>query len=103
MAEMISKWAVVNKLIALENEFQQYKPFEGFEHAMYRKVCELEMEIGKAPGMEVVRCKDCRFWVECDSSLIGKVMCCTGQGDVKIHKTAEGYCSCGERKDNEVN
>ena len=34
MAEMIDKWGVVNKLIALENEFQHYKPFHGFEHPM---------------------------------------------------------------------
>ena len=51
MTEYISKWDVVDKLIALENEFQHFKPFEGFEHAMYRKVCEVEMEIGKTPGV----------------------------------------------------
>lgn len=56
------------------------------------------MAISSKKAVEVVRCKDCRFWEECDSSLIGKVMCCTGQGDVLIHKTAEDYCSCGERK-----
>ena len=50
MIELINKWDVVNKLISLENEFQHYKPFEGFEHAMYRKLCEVEIEIGKMPG-----------------------------------------------------
>ncbi len=51
MSELINKWDVVNKLIHLENEFQHYKPFEGFEHAMYRKLCNLEIEIGKTPGI----------------------------------------------------
>ena len=54
MAEHIDKWPVVNKLIDLENEFQQYKPFHGFEHAMYRKVCEAEIAIGKTSAADVV-------------------------------------------------
>ena len=51
MKEYIEKWDVVNKLTALENEFQQFKPFEGFERAMYRKLCDTEMEIGEMPGV----------------------------------------------------
>ena len=47
MTELISKWKVVDMLTSLENEFQHFKPFEGFEHAMYRKLCEVEIEIGK--------------------------------------------------------
>jgi hypothetical protein len=47
MTELIDKWKVVDMLTALENEFQHYKPFHGFEHAMYRKLCDVEMEIGK--------------------------------------------------------
>lgn len=54
MAEYIEKWSVVNRLIDLENEFQQYKPFHGFEHAMYRKVCEAEISIGKTQAADVV-------------------------------------------------
>ena len=53
MAEYIEKWPVVNRLIDLENEFQQYKPFHGFEHAMYRKICEVEIAIGKTPDADV--------------------------------------------------
>ena len=53
MAEYIEKWSVVNRLIDLENEFQQYKPFHGFEHAMYRKVCEAEISIGKTQAADV--------------------------------------------------
>ena len=54
MAEYIEKWSVVNRLIDIENEFQQYKPFHGFEHAMYRKICEAEIAIGKAQAVNAV-------------------------------------------------
>ena len=53
MAEYIDKWSVVNRLIDIENEFQRYKPFLGFEHAMYRKICETEIAIGKTPAADV--------------------------------------------------
>ena len=54
MAEYIEKWPIVNRLIDIENEFQQYKPFHGFEHAMYRKICEAEIAIGKTQAADVV-------------------------------------------------
>lgn len=54
MAEYIEKHKAVNLLTALENEFQQFKPFKGFEHAMYRKLCETEIAIGKLPAADVV-------------------------------------------------
>lgn len=54
MAEYIEKHKVVNLLTALENECQQFKPFEGFAHAMYRKLCETEIAIGKLPAADVV-------------------------------------------------
>ena len=47
---------------------------------------------------EVVYCKDCLFWAEYESSLLGKVMCCTGQGCVRIEKKADDFCSYGERR-----
>ena len=53
MAEYIDKWSVVNRLIDIENEFQRYKPFHEFEHAMYRKICETEIAIGKTPAADV--------------------------------------------------
>lgn len=46
----IEKRKVVNLLIELENEFQQFKPFKGFEHAMYRKLCETKIAIEKLPA-----------------------------------------------------
>ena len=63
MAEYIEKHKAVNLLTSLENEFQQFKPFKGFENAMYRKLCETEIAIGKLPAADVVpvvRCRDCR-------------------------------------------
>ena len=54
MAEYIEKWPIVNRLIDIENEFQQYKPFHGFEHAMYRKICEAEIAIGKTQAANAV-------------------------------------------------
>lgn len=54
MAEYIEKHKAVNLLTALENECQQFKPFKGFEHAMYRKLCETEIAIGKLPTADVV-------------------------------------------------
>lgn len=53
MAEYIEKQDVISKLIHLENELGQYTPFHGFEHAMYRKVCEAEIEIGKISVADV--------------------------------------------------
>ena len=66
MAEYIEKWPVVNRLIDLENEFQQYKPFHGFEHAMYRKICEAEIAIGKTPDADVALVRKGRWlsWEE---------------------------------------
>ena len=50
MAEYIEKQKAVDLLIELENEFQQFKPFNGFEHAMYRKLCETKIAIEKLPA-----------------------------------------------------
>ena len=63
MTEYIEKWPVVNRLIDLENEFQQYKPFHGFEHAMYRKICEVEIAIGKTPDADVAPVRHGR-WID---------------------------------------
>lgn len=54
MGKYIEKHEAVNLLTSLENEFQQFKPFKGLEHAMYRKLCETEIAIGKLPAADVV-------------------------------------------------
>lgn len=53
MAEYIKKWPVVDKLTALENELQQYKPFRPCEATMYRRICDVEIEIGKMDAEDV--------------------------------------------------
>ena len=50
---------------------------------------------------EVVRCKDCKHWTKCYSSLIGEAMCCTGQGSANILKAPSDFCSYGERREGE--
>ena len=62
----------------------------------------LASDIKNAPtvdAVEVVRCRDCKHWVKFESSLIGEVKCCTGQGSVNIQKGPDDFCSYGERKD----
>lgn len=51
-------------------------------------------------AVPVVWCRDCKYWIKFDSSLIGEVMCCTGQGFVNILKRPDDFCSCWkERRD----
>lgn len=101
MDEYIEKHKVVNLLIELENEFQQFKPFEGFEHAMYRKLCEAEIAIGKLPAADVapvVRCKGCEHWDD-DPDTYGAD--CGPKGKcMKSFETmcADDFCSFGKRK-----
>ena len=101
MAEYIEKWAVVNRLIDLENEFQQYKPFHGFEHAMYRKVCEAEIAIGKTSAVDVAPVVHGR-WLD------GKCTNCTWETPDSVNYTGyedeagilTNYCpNCGARMD----
>ena len=99
MAEYIEKHKVVNLLTALENECQQFKPFEGFEHAMYRKLCETEIAIGKLPTADVVpvvRCKDCKYaYINGFSAASGVALC---SSNAKVMQQ-DDFCSYGERKD----
>ena len=76
MAEYIEKWSVVNRLIDIENEFQQYKPFHGFEHAMYRKICEAEIAIGKTQAADVAPVVHGR-WIEKDKYTFGTFYDCS--------------------------
>lgn len=48
-----------------------------------------------ADVVEVVRCKDCRFWTKQNDSLQGR---CLLSGN---YPTREWYCANGERKDGE--
>ena len=106
MAEYIEKWSVVNRLIDIENEFQQYKPFHGFEHAMYRKICEAEIAIGKTQAADVAPVRH-GHWVlteteeyrACHCSVCGA----TATAGSSFWDNETPYCpNCGAKMD-EVN
>ena len=91
MAELINKWEVVSKLIQLENEYTFFKE-EWDAQILYRKICELEIAIGKTPGMRLVRCEKCAHGshVDCPE---GRVWC----DKMCRYMVFDGYCSYGER------
>ena len=100
MAEYIEKWSVVNRLIDIENEFQQYKPFHGFEHAMYRKICEAEIAIGKTQAADVVPVRHGR-WIEQEKYTFGTMYDCSICGDrILDNGHSWNYCpNCGAKMD----
>ena len=54
--------------------------------------------IPDADVVEVVRCKDCKHWKDGVAGCTDEVKCC----DIGFYMIGEnGYCSYGERKDNE--
>lgn len=103
MDEYIEKQKVANLLVELKNEFQQFKPFEGFEHAMYRKLCEAEITIGKLPAADVspvTRCKDCKHLCVWNQKDIYAFCPKTNIVFLPFDKdTRAFFCSFGERKD----
>jgi hypothetical protein len=92
MSELIDKNEVVNKLIRLENAYQFYKE-KWDADVLYRRICELEIGIGKTPGKEICYCKDCANTCDGNSGLICLVW---GAGT-----SPNGWCYKGERKENE--
>ena len=100
MTEYIEKWPVVNRLIDLENEFQQYKPFQGFEHAMYRKVCEVEIAIGKTPDADVAPVRHGRWEEASDGDGIVCPFCRTDFCTIIYDTEYFNYCpNCGAKMD----
>ena len=100
MAEYIEKQKAVDLLIELEKEFQQFKPFNGFEHAMYRKFCEAKIAIEKLPAADVVpvlRCKDCKHCVR-TTDIDGPGLFCPIWGRQWHRAQLDDFCSFGERK-----
>ena len=93
MLELIDKCEVVNKLIRLENNYQFYKE-KWDADVLYRRICELEIGIGKTHGIELVRCKNCKHYYHYGDDVYG----CRSFGMLKAKH--DGFCSYGERKDN---
>ena len=103
MTEYIEKWPVVNRLIDLENEFQQYKPFHGFEHAMYRKICEVEIAIGKTPDADVAPVRHGRWEEASDGDGIVCPFCRTDFCTIIYDTEHFNYCpNCGAKMDETV-
>lgn len=114
MAEYIEKHKAVNLLTSLENEFQQFKPFKCFEHAMYRKLCETEIAIGKLPAADVDPVVHGRWegytrsrYIGCDEYgdpryVDGVVYYCSNPRCRRRTVIKERYCpSCGAKMDEE--
>ena len=98
MAELIDKWDVVNKLIQLENNYNFYKDVWEAQ-TLYRRICELEIGIGKTPGLEVVRCKDCKWYAPNNDGLwFG---CAFDTRNKDDEPKADDFCSYGERREGE--
>ena len=89
MAEYIEKHKAVNLLTSLENEFQQFKPFKGFEHAMYRKLCETEIAIGKLPAADVAPAVRAQ-WIE----QVGMQICSNCGEEHTWDDFRAAYCDC---------
>lgn len=54
--DLINKWDVVNQLIRLENNYQFYKE-QWDADVLYRRICELEIGIGKTHTVDAVEAK----------------------------------------------
>ena len=82
LMEKVKKWLPSDPCGREEKEF----PFE-------TDICvSMLMEIAEAPTeVELVRCKDCKYFYEdigiCDNT------------DALVYPTADGFCSYGERKE----
>ena len=103
MAELIDKWEVVSKLITLQNNYNFFKN-EWDAERLYREIAKLEIGIGKTPGLQVVRCKDCKHWgyqENCDPAF--KFFCNAEALYAwgRPVRSADDFCSHGERKDND--
>ena len=80
-----------------------------FLYEQMKRIVDVYQDI-VVPGMreqlekrvEVVRCKDCKHWKMAQSSLVGEVMVCAGQGNCYIQKAADDFCSYGERKYDDI-
>ena len=97
--ELINKWDVVNRLIRLENEYNFHKPTWDAE-TLYRKLCNVEIEIGKAPTVDAVEVVHGR-WLE----KVGRAKCSVCADECWADSAMEyNYCpNCGAKMDGDGN
>ena len=109
MAEYINKFDVVNKLIRLENNYQFYKE-EWDADTLYRRICELEIGIGKEPAADVAPVVHGRWFDTGVENATGNIYFCSvcrkynnpNKKDVEMKRTKEkpAYCpNCGALMD----
>lgn len=96
MVELIDKWQVVSKLITLQNNYTFFKNVWDAER-LYREIAKLEIEICKTPGLQLVRCKDCKHWKHFEHLGCTDFVKVCGLANYMIGEN--GYCLYGERKE----
>ena len=99
--DLINKWDVVNKLIQLENNYQFYKE-QWDADVLYRRICELEIGIGKTPTVDAVEVVHARW----ENVQNGKGCCsnCNRLDSIDNLATHCRYCGAkmvGERRKGE--
>lgn len=102
MHELIDKWTVVGELITLQNNYTFFKN-EWDAERLYREIAKLEMKIGKTQGLQVVRCKNCKY---CRTFYpvkeIGKEAIQVWYCDLyRCNRKPDEFCSDGERREGE--
>lgn len=70
---------------------------DAFEKARAKIIIQSAKTVDAVHAAGACYCGECKHWKKCVSSLIGEVMCCTGQGSAYIQKGADDFCSRGER------
>lgn len=104
MVEYIDRGAVLQKVKKLQETEPAVIGQKLFADGYFLGLDELEVILRGVPTVDPVHaagacyCGECKHWQKAHSSLIGEVMCCTGQGSVRIQKAADDFCSSGERR-----
>ena len=103
--DLINKWDVVNKLIQLENNYQFYKE-QWDADVLYRRICELEIRIGKTPPADAVEVVHGCWKKEHDDIGIDRGWKCNHCNGSVYEMTYESYqyCPhCGAQMDGDGN
>lgn len=101
MSDYIKRWFLS---FACLHDFETVSPLESpassseWVEGMKDALDDLD-RVPSADVVEVVRCKDCKHHEEVLNNNDGKVLCWVHDIDVIVDRN--GYCSYGERKDNE--